>query len=272
MEYLLSQLAHPVIASAIILFTYMVWVFFIALFKHDNSIVDIGYGLGFILVTGVMLSVHQSPYGAIIASLVFIWGLRLAIRIHERNRKRGEDFRYRAWREKWVWFKTRSFFQIYMLQGAIILAIISPVLLAIAKASTTSISQDGFVFIIIGLCVWGIGFFFEVVGDYQLDCFIKNPIHKGTILDTGLWKFTRHPNYFGEATMWWGLWIAVLPILNTLGAHVVLGTFIASPFLITFLLVKVSGVPMLERAMETREGWSTYRAHTSMFIPWMPKK
>jgi steroid 5-alpha reductase family enzyme len=261
--------ANPFAVSAIILFLYMSWAFLIALYLRNNSIVDIGYGLGFIMVAATILfNFGEHPLGGVITTLVSIWGLRLAIRIHERNRNRPEDFRYAAWRAKWTWFKTRSFFQIFMLQGFIIFLIVSPVVYADSMAADPRLQYLS----VIGVLVWIIGFLFESVGDYQLDRFIRNPENKGHLMDQGLWGLSRHPNYFGEATEWWGIWIAALPATLAAAWWAPVVTLIASPVLITFFLLKVSGVPLLEAAMKERPGWSEYSRRVSMFIPWFPKK
>ena len=261
---------HAVAVSALHLFFDMVWVFLVALYLRDNSIIDVAYGLAFILVAATTLfNFGEYPLGGVVTLLVSVWGLRLAIRIHERNRGRGEDFRYAAWRKKWKWFKTRSFFQIFMLQGFIVWLMTLPVVLASSNPAPflTPVS-------ILGISVWLVGFFFEAVGDYQLDRFITKQKTagdtSGKLMTTGLWSITRHPNYFGEATMWWGIWLVALPALLSLGWGVVLLTLLFSPVLITFFLLKISGVPMLEEAMQKRAGWQEYAARVSVFVPWFP--
>lgn len=262
-------LQSPILFSGIVLFIYASLTFVLALRMKNNSIMDVAYGLGFVLVAVTSLRMF-GPYqlGTILTALVFVWGLRLAVRIFRRNHGKPEDFRYAAWRSSWVWFKTRSFFQIFMLQGAIILAIISPVVIA---NSTLADPRLGFLSFL-GILVWAIGFFFESVGDYQLDTFLRKPSNKGHIMDHGLWSITRHPNYFGEATMWWGIWIAALPATLAYGVIGSLITLVVSPALITFLLLKVSGVPMLEKAMAGRPGWAEYKARTSVFVPFLGRR
>lgn len=258
----------PLSAAAMVLFVDMVWVFLVALYLRDNSIIDVAYGLAFILAAATTLyNFGMYPLGGLLTALVCIWGLRLAIRIHERNRNKGEDFRYAGWRKEWKWFKTRSFFQIFMLQGAIVFCIVSPVVLANTTEAPFLSTLS-----IIGIAVWLVGFFFETVGDYQLDRFIKDPANKGKLMDKGLWSITRHPNYFGEATMWWGIWLAAIPAILTFGWWAVAVTWILSPALITFFLLKISGVPMLEKAMQNKPGWSEYAKRVSVFIPWFPSR
>ncbi len=268
MNILLYIASEPLLVSALLLFLDMVCVFVFALFIKNNGIIDIAYGLAFVLVAATTLyNFGEYPLGAVATTLVSVWALRLAIRIHERNRGRGEDFRYAAWRNSWTWFKTRSFFQIFMLQGSIVWLISAPVVLANSYPAPFLAPLS-----MVGLVVWLVGFYFEAVGDYQLDRFIKNPANKGQLMQSGLWSITRHPNYFGEATMWWGLWLVVLPAVLPFGWDIVLLSWLISPALITFLLLKVSGVPMLEAAMQQKPGWAEYAKRVSVFVPWIPER
>jgi steroid 5-alpha reductase family enzyme len=268
MQFVLLAASNPFVFSALLLFVDMSWVFLIALYLKSNGIVDVAYGLAFILVAATTLwNFGLHPLGGIATLLVSIWGLRLAIRIHERTRGKPEDFRYAAWRAQWKWFKTRSYFQIYMLQGFIIFLVSMPVVLA-ASHPAYFIAPIS----IIGVLVWIVGFLFESIGDYQLDAFIRDPAHKGMLMQSGLWSVTRHPNYFGEATMWWGIWLVALPSIIPFGMFAIVGTLIASPVLITFLLLKVSGVPMMEASLSKRPGWQEYAARVPVFVPWFPKR
>lgn len=262
-----------IIIATIIIAIYMTSIFIVSLIKKDNSIVDTAYGIGFILIsisTAIIFSPISFP-AAIVTFLITIWAIRLSTRIFLRNYKKPEDFRYKAWRDSWTWFKTRSFFQIYMLQGSIILAIASPALFLNGLGS--SIAQPSIILVSIGVCIWIIGFFFEAVGDHQLDQFIRqlkqsqtndNTPHR-TIMDQGLWSLTRHPNYFGEVCIWWGIWVIALSVYSSNMS--VLFTFI-SPLLITFLLLKVSGIPMLEEKYKGNKEFDEYKKRTNAFFPW----
>ena len=195
--------------------------------------------------------------------LYVLWGVRLTYRIGRRNfRKSEEDPRYKAWRDSWKYFYLRSYFQVYMLQGLLMIVVGSP-LLIVGMTGAGMMAQS--ILVYLGLGVWVLGYFFEVVGDYQLDRFIgkkkRGEIEKN-IMDEGLWRYTRHPNYFGEVTMWWGIWLMV--------ATLPLG-FIAliSPLMITFLILKVSGIPMLEEQFAGDSEWEAYKVKTSAFIPWL---
>jgi steroid 5-alpha reductase family enzyme len=241
----------------------MTLLFLLAVIFSDNSIADIAWGPGFILTAIVVMSYNAAngPGNILVTSLVAIWGLRLGIRIFRRNAGRGEDWRYRKWRREWGrYFYLRSFLQVFMLQGAILLVNAAPVIIV----NTAPAERPG-VLAWIGAAVWIVGFFFESVGDLQLDRFIKNESNRGTILDTGLWRYTRHPNYFGEVTMWWGLFIIALE--SPLGYIGIIG-----PAIITLMILFVSGVPMTERAMADDPAFQAYKKRTSMFIPWFPRK
>ena len=250
-------------AAAVAIFAYMTAVFFIALLFKDNSIVDVAWGLGFILVCLTMLFLKPGfeTRHVVVIGLVAVWGLRLATHIFLRNRGRGEDFRYAKWRRDWGrWFVPRSFLQIFMLQGVFMLMISSPVVLVIDSSRKGLTALDGF-----GVGLWLFGFLFEAVGDFQLKRFKRNPASKGKIMTSGLWRYTRHPNYFGEAAMWWGVFLIALSVP---GGWV----GIISPLTISFLLLKVSGVTMLEKKYAGNEEFAAYARRTSAFFPWFPKK
>jgi steroid 5-alpha reductase family enzyme len=254
----------PILLTVLTLVCFMVFLFGVSLFIKNNGVADVGYGLAFLVVVGVttFLVPPTSWYLSALIFMVFVWGIRLAVRIFLKNYGKPEDFRYRAWRESWGrTFIVRSFFQIYLLQGTIAFLIVSPVTLSLLFPASTPSSALFF----IGMVVWLIGFCFELVGDYQLDRFLKNPSNKGMILMSGLWQYSRHPNYFGESTMWWG--VALIGVgLSSLPWAVMF----VSPILITFLLLKVSGVPMLEKRWEGNPAWEAYKEKTSVFLPLPP--
>ena len=249
--------------AAAAIFVYMTAVFVIALLVEDNSIVDVAWGLGFILVALTMLFLKPGfeTRHVVIFGLVAVWGLRLATHIFFRNLGRGEDFRYAKWRRDWGrWFVPRSFLQIFMLQGVFMLMISSPVVLIIHSTRKGLTVLDGF-----GVGLWLFGFLFEAVGDFQLKKFKRNPASRGKIMTSGLWRYTRHPNYFGEAALWWGVFLIAL---STPGGWV----GIIGPLTISFLLIKVSGVTMLEKKYAGNEEFAAYARRTSAFFPWFPKK
>ena len=239
----------------------------ISLMHKNNGVADIAYGGGFVLVAWAVYALGEPGTAALVAyGLVTIWALRLSWRIYKRNEGKEEDFRYKKWREEWGnTFLVRSFLQVYMLQGAVIYLVSLPVTLLAAYGNEAGLSLISW----IGVAVWCVGFWFEYTGDKQLDEFIRNPQNKGRLMTSGLWKYTRHPNYFGEATMWWGLAILALSALGLtpLGLMALIG-----PVLITSLLLKVSGVPMLEERMKEHPEWNAYASRTSVFIPFPPKR
>lgn len=242
----------------VILFVYMSLWFVVSLIKKRNDVADVAWGFGFVLITwaSFFLSDDSSVRGLLVCLLVSIWGLRLAWHIHTRNKGKAEDYRYLAWRKEWGnWFYLRSYFQIYLLQGVFLFLIVTPILL-INKQGGVELGLLDF----IGVAVWILGFFFESVGDAQLARFIKNPKNKGKLMQNGLWAYTRHPNYFGEVTQWWGIWLIALPVSNGLFA-------IIGPITITFLILKVSGIPMLEKKMAEHPDFAEYKRKTSVFIP-----
>lgn len=256
-------LAEATWVSASVILVYMTIMFILAIILKNNSIADIAWGPGFIAVAFALLFIsgEYAPRQILVSILIAIWGLRLGIRILLRNWGKGEDFRYKKWREEWGnRFVLRSYLQVFVLQGFLLLLIIFPVFIISAYGQKPLFWLD-----VIGILIWLLGFFFESVGDYQLDKFIKNPTNKGKILDSGLWRYTRHPNYFGEVTQWWGVFIIGLGL-----SYGWLG--IIGPLTITFLILKVSGIPMLEKAMGKNPAFQPYKQKTSVFIPWFSKK
>jgi steroid 5-alpha reductase family enzyme len=262
----MSEIFAVLIQCAALVAIYMTVWFVLALLRKDNSIADIAWGLGFVLVTGVTLARGTGPSARSIlaSSFVFIWGLRLAVHILFRNRKRGEDPRYAEWRKKWGrWFVVRSYLQVFLLQGLFLLAISYSVILI--NTSVSASPHPLGLLDLAGTVVWVVGFLFEAVGDAQLSRFRRDPGSRGKIMDKGLWRYSRHPNYFGESLMWWGIFLVALIVPYG-------WTTVASPVLITFLLVRVSGVPMLEKKYAGNAEFQAYARRTSAFVPWFPKK
>jgi steroid 5-alpha reductase family enzyme len=249
--------------TGMVLLVYMSLLFLLALWLADNSIVDIAYGIGFVLIGGVgyLESGTDHIRTQLLLALISIWGIRLAIHIFLRKQGEvGEDPRYRQWRESWgdrfVW---RSYLQIYLLQGSVIYLVALPLLLTIHASGGPLGWLD-----LVGLVVWLFGFGYEAIGDWQLLRFKQNPDNRGKIMSTGLWSTTRHPNYFGEATLWWGVFL--------IGLGTPYGWLaIISPLLINFLLLRVSGVPMLEAKYVGKPEFEAYRQRTNAFFPWFPK-
>lgn len=247
---------------ALLLFVYMTAWFIVSLLRKRNDVADTAWGLGFVLMawTSFFIAGDSGLRGLLVCSLVSIWGLRLAWHIHKRNKGKTEDYRYLAWRNEWgKWFYIRSYLQVYLLQGFLLFLIVSPVLMINYSEKSTLGWFD-----LVGVLIWLIGFTFEAIGDAQLARFIRNPANKGKLMQSGLWAYTRHPNYFGEVTQWWGLWLIALAIPG--------GWFgIIGPITITFLILKVSGIPMLEKKMAKNPDFAEYKQKVSMFIPLPPR-
>jgi steroid 5-alpha reductase family enzyme len=255
--------------SAITIFIFMTSGFVLALIKKRNDIVDILWGLGFVLVA-LVISLLQSEQNLplfVVGLLVTLWGGRLALHIAARHRNKPEDYRYQEWRTQWMergrgYFLVRTFFQIFMLQGLMMYVIALPISFLGEFSTQESIHIVSWV----GIAVWMIGFFFEAVGDWQLKNFIKKEENHGKIMKYGLWRYTRHPNYFGEVAQWWGIFVIVVPYLFPWSLFM-----IASPLLITFLLLKVSGIPMLEKKWKDNPEFQEYKKRTSAFFPLPPR-
>ena len=239
----------------------LLWIWSVLI--KNVSIVDIFWGIGFVVVnTFYFLSnEHRDERHIIVLILVAIWGFRLAGYLAWRNIGKGEDFRYQEFRRKFgpkrYWWL--SYFQTFLLQGILIMIISLP-LLAI-QMNTANLSALDYVAIII----WGIGFLFEAGGDYQLAKFKNNAANKGKVLNTGFWKYTRHPNYFGDAAVW----VSYALFSMAVGSYwPSIGTVI-----MILLLLKVSGVALLEKTMKTsKPQYRNYMEKTNAFIPWFPKK
>jgi steroid 5-alpha reductase family enzyme len=249
---------------AILAMMLLLWL--LSLKIKDASIVDIFWGTGFVVAAWLYFALTPEGFLArklLLVILVSIWGLRLSLHIGRRNLGKGEDFRYRQWRQehgsRW-WY--RSLFQVFLLQGALMWIISAPLLAAqFFRGGERLTVWDGF-----GALAWLVGFLFEAGGDWQLARFKANPANRGKLLTSGLWRYTRHPNYFGDALQWWGFYLLALATGQGWWT-------IFSPVVMTFLLRFVSGVALLEKSMQSNwEGYSEYAARTNAFFPWFPKK
>jgi len=251
------------VTLGIVLFAYINLWFIISLIKKRNDVADIAWGIGFVVLTwtSFFISGESGQRGVLVGILVSVWGLRLAWHIHTRNAGKAEDYRYAAWRKAWgKWFLLRSYGQVFLLQCLLLFVVALPILLINKSAGPAIGLLD-----VVGVAVWLFGFIFETVGDAQLAKFIADPTNKGRLIQSGLWRYTRHPNYFGEVTLWWGVWLIALSV--PFGWLAVIG-----PITITFLILKVSGIPMLEDKMEKNPDFAEYKERTSGFFPWFAKK
>ncbi|OEK00118.1 hypothetical protein BFP97_00680 [Roseivirga sp. 4D4] len=231
--------------------------FIVSIIVKRNDIADVAWGLGYVgLCVYLYLTQMRSEVADLAYGVVIIWGLRLSIYIGLRNLKKKEDFRYKKWREEWGSnFYWRSYLQVYLLQ-VLLLLIISTPLIIVSQAYGSELNfLAGF-----GLALWLTGFYWQAVGDYQLARFKKKKTHKDQIIQSGLWEHSRHPNYFGEILMWFGVGLIVLNVSNG-------WTGLISPILITYLLLKVSGVPMLERRYKDNAAFQAYKKRTPAVFP-----
>lgn len=244
------------ITAVITLFIWFTGWYLLAIPLKNAGIVDIGWGLGFVVLGVVAFSRTPNTTAILLVIPVSIWGLRLAWHIGKRNLGKPEDFRYAAFRRDWgKSYYLRSYFQLFLFQGLLMGIIAMPYLAAISSGS-----QINYFLAVIGVCIWCCGFLMEAISDAQLKTFVANSENKGKFIESGLWQYTRHPNYFGEAVLWWGIWV----IAFSSGAPVYT---IVGPVVITLLLRYVSGVPMLEKRLATKEGFHEYAARVPIFIP-----
>lgn len=250
------------------LFVFFVLFFIIAQIKNNNGLADVAWGLGFVVVaiTSLISSGSYTLPQLVVTALVLLWGLRLFFYLGIRNWSKPEDFRYVDMKRQWKTnLKIKAFFYVFMLQMSFLYLIALPIMV-VNRSAVYTIDTLSLVLIGVGVVLWLVGFYFEVLGDYQLKVFKSNPANKGKILTTGVWKYTRHPNYFGEALMWWAVWVVALSSGNPWVWAAIVG-----PAFITYLLVFVSGVPLLEKKYKNNEAYQAYAKVTSIFIP-LPKK
>ncbi len=248
-------------AAAVVLL--MAGTFAVARKAGKHSVVDVAWGLGFAAVAlgSLAVATGNGTRSVLLAGMVVLWGGRLAWHIGRRNAGHGEDPRYsellsKAPPERRTAYALRM---IYGLQGVLILVISLPVQVGMhADAELGPLA-------VLGVAVWGLGLFFEAVGDHQLQAFKSDPANRGKVMDRGLWRWTRHPNYFGDACVWWGIWLVAAE--TGVGALTVL-----SPVVMTFFLTKGTGAALTEKRMAGRPGFAEYARRTSGFVPLPPKQ
>ena len=263
-----------ILFSAVILFLYILVACIVGTIKKNNAIMDIFYGPAYFvlsitsLIVNIILTSTFCIRQVIATSLVLVWAIRLASYVYIRNRGKPEDYRYKAMRERW---KTnvalKSFFKVYLFQGIIVFLVDIPVwFINISKnPPVVNLLDFGGITLWLGAIIWLIGFLFETIADFSLYKFLQDPANQGKIMTKSVWKYSMHPNYFGEVTQWWGLFIIALAV--PFGFLTFIG-----PAYITFHIIKVSGVKLLDRRFEGNEEYAEYKRRTSSFIPWFPKK
>lgn len=263
--------------SGLFLLAYQMIAFIMGTAKKNHGIMDIFYGPGFFVVafTGLINSFlvggTLSVRKILATTLVLVWAIRLASYVYIRNRGKPEDKRYTNMRERWKEEGKNvilmSLGKIYLFQGLVIFLVVFPVLWI--NVTETSGIQSLFSFsgitLWVGALVWAFGFFFETVGDYQLYSFLNDPNQSKKVMDEGLWRYTQHPNYFGEITQWWGIYIIALGVPWGF-------LMIFSPIYITFQIINVSGIKLQDKMHEGDGAFARYKRRTSQFFPWFPKK
>lgn len=250
-------------ATAIVVLMLSMWL--LSLRLRDASIVDIVWGFGFVVVAWVARATAHGV-GArqnLLVAMTTIWGVRLAGYLFWRNHGKGEDYRYRSMRKhygpRWTLV---SLYLVFAMQGALMFAVSLPVQLGQMANRPTGIGGIAYA----GVALWLVGVVFESVGDLQLARFKADPANKGLVMDRGLWRFTRHPNYFGDFCIWWGIFLVAAQ--TRIGLIGVLG-----PIVMSILLLRVSGVAMLERTIgRRRPGYAEYISRTSAFFPRPPRR
>ncbi|MFN0088363.1 MAG: DUF1295 domain-containing protein [Blastocatellia bacterium] len=248
-------------AAVIAISLFLLWL--LSLKLRDASIVDIFWGIGFVLIAGTsyLLTDGYPVRRGLLTAMALVWGGRLAIYLAWRNIGKGEDYRYQAMRKRHGdRFPIVSLLTVFALQGVLMWIISLPLQTAQIPAQPDRLTLLDWV----GAALWLIGLGFESIGDWQLARFKADPANKGRVMDRGLWAWTRHPNYFGDAVVWWGFF----SIAAAAGAW----WTVIGPALMTLLLMKVSGVALLEKTLvKTKPEYQEYARRTSAFFPWFPK-
>ena len=256
---MLDTTALMAILPLVLLMSVVAWV--VSLAKHDVSIVDSLWSLMILscLLLYVMLAEQTGPGAWLVIAMTSIWAVRLSLHITIRNHGEPEDRRYQAIRaNNQPHFEFKSLYIVFLFQSFLAWVVCLPVVAAVSGETPPGPLTYA------GVAVWIFGMVFEVVGDFQLARFRKTRQSGSAVLNTGLWRYTRHPNYFGEAVLWWGFYLLALSV----GAW----WTIVSPLLMTFLLLRVSGVSLLEKDIaERRPAYRKYIWQTNAFFPGRPR-
>ena len=250
--------------SALFLLAYVSAWYVLALVLRRNDVADIAWGLGpAMLAWWLVLRPWTGGQLVPLAVLVTLWGVRLAWHVARRDFApgRGEDARYAAWRAEWRYVALRSYLQVFLLQGFFMLLVSAPVIVVAASPTASPVPVT-----IAGILVLAAGFLIETTADRQLAAFLSEPAEsRGRVMDRGLWGWSRHPNYFGESLIWWGFALIASGVPYGWIAFV-------SPLVITWLLVFVSGIPLVEKRHAGEPEWDAYKERTSAFLPLPPKR
>ncbi len=236
----------------------------VSLIKRDASIIDPLWSLIFVAIAWSLWGFSDDVDGdraALMLVMVTLWGLRLSAHLTIRKWGEPEDFRYQAFRARWQPFWLMSLPVVFLLQGVLALMVSLPLQAVLSDTDPSGLGWLDW----IGVMVWALGLIFESVGDEQLRRFKADAANRGKVMDQGLWRYTRHPNYFGDSVVWWGIWL----VAAAAGAW----WSVIGPVLMTYLLIRVSGVAMLERKIDKRRpGYDDYKSRTSAFVPRPPRR
>ncbi len=243
--------------------TFCLWL--LSLSSKNVTHIDAFWGLGFFIAAGIARSAgpDPSPRHWLVLGLVLLWSLRLCAHLLWRMRGKGEDRRYAAMRERHGEdFELRSLFIVFWLQAILIVILSAPQLVL----QTAAVDAEWTALDAVAGLAFAIGFFFEAAGDWQLTRFRRDPANQGRVLDRGVWRYTRHPNYFGDALQHWAFWLFALAAPGGIWT-------VFAPILMTVLLLKVSGVTLLEKDIgERRPEYRRYIERTNAFLPWFPRR
>lgn len=265
----LTDVLPLLLHNLVLIFGVMIVLWGVAVAIRDVSFIDAVWPMGMVLLAAVTfwLSGAVSPASALLLMLTALWGLRLGIHLFIRWRRNGVDPRYARiiatakQKKGWSFAKT-ALLKVFLLQGPLLFMVCLPAQLGIWRGGSVNALA------LLGALIALVGIAFETIGDWQLERFRAEPANKGKVLKTGLWRYTRHPNYFGDACTWWGIWL----VAWSTGWDVGLASLIG-PLFLNFTLVKWSGAAMLERGLKkTRPEYAAYIARTSAFLPMPPKR
>jgi len=238
--------------------------FLVGVLTKNHTFVDTAWGLSFIIVAHITFWIQKehTPLHWLVLAMVTLWGIRLFTHIVLRTVGREEDLRYQEMRksmEKQKSATLSSYLRIYVLQGFLALFISAPIIMI--NTMTPNCLSPWYP---LGIAVWLVGFSFEIIGDMQFKTFLSEKQNQGRLMTKGLWRYSRHPNYFGEATLWWGIFLIAMTFDGG-------WTSFFGPTLLTFLLLRISGIPPAEKLIKNLPGFNEYKQSTNQFIPWFPK-
>lgn len=244
-------------------FLYMTAWFFVSLKAKRYDVIDVAWGPGFIFLALLALFFRTAPLDVrslLILLLIFLWGLRLFVHTYRRNLNKGEDWRYHEWHDgKACRYSFCTYVQVFLFQAALMMIIALPIVYSLRLMILPMFDIN---YLGVALAVFGL--LLETIADHQRFVFLNKKGKQKKLMTTGLWRLSRHPNYFGEIIFWWGMYILVLGTPKS-------WMLVISPLMITYILLFVSGLPT-EKKYQGRADFIEYKRKTSLLIPWWPKK